>query len=214
MSITKQKGFNGYRLRTDISAPVSDNNGSAVVIVLVILVVLTLLGQIATKTTNTEMKIAANDKRHKVTFYDADGATELASELLEQNIDALGFEDGVDGFVADVDDPEVGTFNGFIGVDYADFWRNEANEALTPSDDVRDFFLPADYAAGEPHTNFSVGGDPEFAHGAGIEMAAGYEGLGKGAAHGGTLAAYEIITQRVGAGKSEAIVRVKWRHVN
>ena len=45
-------------------------------------------------------------------------------------------------------------------------------------------------------------------------MAAGYEGMGKGAAHGGTLMIYDIITQRVGDKNSESIVRVQWRHVN
>jgi len=196
-------------LKAGFNAPVSDNNGSALIIVLVILMVLTLLGQIATRTTNTEMKIAANDKRHRVTFYDADGATELASELLEQNIDALGFDETTPGINADAD-----TLGGFVGLEITDFWRNGLEVATTPTDFDRDFFLPADYGPGEAHTNFTVGGRPEFAKGAGIPMAAGYEGMGKGSAHGGTLNIYDIITQRVGDRKSESIVRVQWRHVN
>ena len=99
-------------------------------------------------------------------------------------------------------------------LDIADFWRNGSEIATTPTDTDRDFFLPAGYGPGQAHTNFSVGGDPEFAEGAGIPMAAGYEGMGKGSAHGGTLMVYDIITQRVGDGNSGSIVRVKWRHVN
>jgi hypothetical protein len=200
-------------MKAGLKDPVSDDRGSAIIIVLVILVVLTLLGQIATRTTTTEIEIAANDKRHRMTFYAADGATELASELLEQNIDELGF-DGNPDFDPDPIDPNIGTFSNFIGINVVDFWRNGEDISSTPSDTNRDFFLPADYVAGEPHTNFTVGGDPEFAHGAGIMMAAGYEGMGKGSAHGGSLIAYEVITQRVGDKNSESIVRVKWRHVN
>ena len=217
MSIIKRTRFSALRLNAGLRTPVSNEQGSAIIIVLVILVVLTLLGQIATRTTNTEMKIAANDKRHRVTFYGADGATELASELLEQNIYELGFEDGIGGFVEDPDDPDAGTLYGSninIGIELVDFWRNGEDIATTPSDDNRDFYLPAGYGPGEAHTNFTVGGDPEFATGAGIMMAAGYEGIGKGSAHGGSIIAYEIITQRVGEKNSESIVRVKWRHVN
>lgn len=211
MCITKRIRFNGYRMKTGFNHPVSNDNGSAILIVVIILMVLTLLGLIATRTTNTEMKIAANDKRHRVTFYDADGATELASELLEQNIDTLGFDDTTPGFDSA---PDPDTIFGFIGLELSDFWRNEENVATTPTDSNRDFFLPAGYGAGEAHTNFTIGGQPEFAEGAGIPMAAGYEGMGKGSAHGGTLMIYDIITQRVGDMNSESIVRVQWRHVN
>jgi hypothetical protein len=175
----------------------------------VVLVVLTLLGTIATRTTRTELKISASDKRHRTTFYDADGATELASELLEQNIEELVF----DASVADYDaDNQV--FGGLIGIDTPDFWRNMDELATTPTDTDRDFFLPHDAGTDDAHTNFNVGGHPEFMAGSSLPMAAGYEGLGKKAGSGGTMNVYEIITKRVGQGDSESTVRVQWRHVN
>lgn len=209
MSIIKRTRFSKDRCQTGFSKPVSGEEGSALIIVLIVLMVLTLLGQIATRTTYTEMKIATNDRRHRVTFYDADGATELATELLEQNIDELGF----DGTTPDFD-TDTNIFADFIGIDVDDFWRNSEEVATTPTDVDRDFFLPAGYAAGEPHTNFTVGGRPELSEGAGIPMAAGYEGLGKGSAHGGSKNIYELITRRIGEDNSESIVRVQWRHVN
>ena len=208
MSITKRIRFKEDPLRDGFNAPVSNDRGSAIIIVLVILVVLTLLGQIATRTTNTEMKIAANDKRHRVTFYDADGATELASELLEQNIDTLGFDDTTPGF-----DTGDNTLFGFVGLEIADFWRNGEEVATTPTDLDRDFFLPADYAAGEAHTNFTVGGVPQFAEGAGIPMAAGYEGMGKGAGGGGVWIIYNVRAQHEGVHNSTSRINQQWRHV-
>jgi hypothetical protein len=188
---------------------VSNESGSALIISLVVLVVLTLLGILATRTTQTELKISASDKRHRITFYNADGATELASELLEQNIEELEFDDSVAGYNADTQ-----VFGGLVGIDTPDFWRNMDELATTPTDTDRDFFLPHDAVADAPHTNFTVGGHPEFMAGSSLPMAAGYEGLGKKAGSGGTMSVYEIITKREGESNSESTVRVQWRHVN
>lgn len=179
-----------------------NEKGSALVIALIIMVVLTLLGQIATRTSTTEIKIAANDKRHKLTFYEADGATELATELIEQNIEETGFDTLI-----------MGTGN-LIKIETPDFALNEIEEATTPSDTSRDFFLPSGYVAPQPHTNFKVGGQVDFVPGSALQMAAAYEGRGKSAAQGGTQIVYDVVTQRVGLQNSEAIVRIQWRHVN
>jgi len=176
-------------------------DGSALVIALLILVVLTLVGQIATRTSTTEIQISANDKRHNITFYEADGATELASELLEQNIACpMGFVNQTRGGLLRVE-------NGALA-----FWQNGDDDATTPSDTNRDFYLPVNYGA-LPHTNVTVGGHSEFALGSAIQMAAGYVGKGKGSAASGTYLIYDIGTQRVGLNRSESMVWVKWRHM-
>lgn len=179
-----------------------NEEGSALVIALIIMVVLTLLGTVATRTSTTELKIADNNKWHKLTFYEADGATELATELIEQNIEEIGFDDLI-----------MGTDN-LIAVTTFDFALNEIEDATTPSDTNRDFFLPSGYVAPEPHTNFTVGGQVDFVPGSSLQMAAAYEGRGKSAAQGGTQIIYDVVTQRVGLQNREAIVRVQWRHVN
>jgi hypothetical protein len=202
MSITKRD--NGIKQQTEcrLGHAFRDENGSALLITLIILVVLTLAGVVATQTSTLEIKIAANDKQHKTTFYEADGATELATELIEQNIEETGF-----------DTPVIGT-GGLITVTSLDFGLNEIELATTASDTNRDFFLPSGYVADQPHTNFTVGGRVEFVPGSAIEMAAAYEGRGKSAAQGGTQIIYDVVTQRVGTLNSEAIVRIQWRHVN
>lgn len=221
MHITKRNRCNGRPARAGSWGAVSNESGSALIVTLVVLVVLTLLGVIATRNTQSELRISAADKLHRITFYDADGATELASELLEQNIEQLAFNSSVAGFHSDTNsfgfidiDTNTGAFDGLVGIANTAFWQNIDDVAYTPTDTDRDFFLPSNAGAGDPHTNFKVGGHPEFMAGSSLPMAAGYEGLGKKSGSGGTMNVYEIITQRVGQNDSESTVRVQWRHIN
>lgn len=207
---TTSQPFHNTRLpEGSPSQPLGGQSGSALLITLMVLMALTLMGIIATQTSITEEKIASSDKAHKMAFYAADGATELASELLEQNIDSIGFDSSTPGF-----DSVNSIMGSLIHVNTLSLWTNGMNLATTPSDTNRDFYLPEGYAAGEPHTNFTVGGKPVLSEGAATPDAAGYEGLGKGSAHGGVQNVYDIIAQRVGSNNSESIVRVKWRHVD
>jgi hypothetical protein len=220
MCITRRTSFNGKLLLTVSGAPRADEKGSALVTVLIILVVLTLLGVISIRTSVNEMKISTSDRRHRTAFYNADGATELATELLSQNIEEGGFTITTADY-----DTITGVFGGLIQINNPSFWENADRLATTPRDDYdpedasddefyRDFYMPANYAAGQAHTNFTVGGHPEMLIGGSTIQAAGYEGLGKGGGGAGAMNVFEVITQRVGANNSESIVRVQWRHVN
>ena len=64
-----------------------------------------------------------------------------------------------------------------------------------------------------PHTFFSIGGQTRFASGSAIQMAAGYEGLGKGAATGGASIVYDIYAMRYGSNSSEALNTIQWVHL-
>jgi hypothetical protein len=182
-----------------------NETGSALIVAIVILAVLSLLSQILVQSSSTESKIAGNDRLHQETFYAADGATELAAELLEQNIAcATGFTNATRG--------------GLISVNTLAFWQNSDDSVEMPGDGgvgerPRDFHLPVGYAAGEPHTNFTIGGNARFALGSALEMPAGYEGKGKASASGGTHLIFDIATQRVGNAGSESIVWTQYRHV-
>jgi Tfp pilus assembly protein PilX len=68
---------------------VNNETGSLMVIGVVILMLLTFIGIAITTTTSIELQIAGNDKLQKFAFYTADGATEVASELLEQNLGCM-----------------------------------------------------------------------------------------------------------------------------
>jgi hypothetical protein len=175
----------------------SSQTGAAIVLVLLMVAVAIIIGVTAISTSNTELQIATQDVRHKMAFYAADGGTEYGAQILEENIACPG------GFsVATIGDLEVGS---------PALWMNAS--AARPSDANRDFYFPSGYTAGEPHTNLTVGGVTELAAGGAIQMAAGYEGKGKGAPSGGAHIVYDINAEHLGRFNSKALVQLQWRHV-
>lgn len=176
---------------------ISNQTGAAIVLVLLMVAVTIIIGVTAISTSNTELQIATQDVRHKMAFYAADGGTEYGAQILEENIACPG------GF-------SVSTI-GNLEVDNPTLWMNAS--ATKPSDTNRDFYFPSGYTAGEPHTNMTVGGVTVLAAGGAIQMAAGYEGKGKGAPSGGAHIVYEINAEHLGRFNSKALVQLQWRHV-
>jgi hypothetical protein len=183
---------------------VDNSEGWVTVAALLLMTVLTIVGISSVSTSNIEVQIATNDKVHKMAFYAADGGCDLGTELLELNIAcASGFAN---------DDLVINN----VTVADKDFWmqsdepKDGSNNVIAyPSDAEHD--IQIDAATG-PHTNLSVFGATAFGVGGAIEMAAGYEGKGKGAAGGGVSLLYEIHSQHLGLAKSESVVAIQWRH--
>jgi len=179
---------------------INNSNGGVTIAALLILAVLTIIGISSISTSNIEVQIATNDKVHKMAFYAADGGTELGTELLELNIAcASGFS--TDDYVV----------NNITVVD-ADFWMQAVAPGPVgsfPSDTERDVLINN---AGGTHTNLSIFGATALGIGGAIEMAAGYEGKGKGAAGGGVSLLYQIFSQHRGLADSESVVAIEWRH--
>lgn len=171
--------------------------GSAIVFVLLILTVLIIIGVTSMSTSTVELQVATHDARHKMAFYQADGGTEFASELLEQNLCCPG------GF-------SVTSIGGLEVVTPA-LWMNTSSSLA--SDSNRDVYYPTAYAAGDPHTNIRMGGVTTLAAGGAIQMAAGYEGKGKGAPSGGAHIIYDIYSEHLGRFNSKSMVLLQWRHV-
>jgi hypothetical protein len=181
-------------------------DGYIVVITLIILMLMTILGIAVTRSTSVELQIAANDKIKKTTFFEADGATEIASELTEQNLGCMsGFTDGGSGYAVIGDDAASA-----VRVETLAFWQN--TDADLPTDANRDMVFPDNYGT-SPHTNMRVGGSIGLAHGSAIQMVAGYEGKGKGAGGGGGHILYDIVAQRLGHNNAESVIQIQWRHV-
>ena len=82
-----------------------------------------------------------------------------------------------------------------------------------PSDNFRDLYFPANYIAGAPHTNLGIEGDTKLTTGAAIQMAAGYEGKGKGISTGGAYMHYLIHADRTGINNSRSQICVRYRHM-
>lgn len=203
----------------------NNEEGFVLVVSLMILVVLTILGTLATTTTDIELNIAGNDKLEKQTFYRADGATEVGAELVEQNVACpTGFKSAPSGF----DDTDPATFFSLSGVDVFDklfaFDETMSDIAHTgspvllkdlPNFYIRSLRIPSDLTNRDtvPVTNLAIWGETELAAGSAIQMAQGYEGKAKSAAAGGAYIAYEIHAQHQGLSNSESIVRLDWRHL-
>ena len=183
----------------------NNSNGGVTIAALLILAVLTIIGISSISTSNMEVQIATNDKVHKMAFYAADGGSELGTELLELNIACAS------GFTTD----NLPVTDDITVVD-RDFWM-QADEPKDGSDNVipypsnteRDVLI--NNAAGT-NTNLSIFGATALGVGGAIEMAAGYEGKGKGAAGGGVSLLYQIFSQHLGLADSESVVAIHWRH--
>jgi hypothetical protein len=183
-----------------------NQRGNALVFALLMLVVLTLLGIAALTTTTVELQIAGNDKVTKRSFYAADGGTEMGSELLEQNIEERSW----------LDDTDRGTVRVANGLFYLNQKSNTPDPLQIPTDSNRDAFYPNTATLSTPHTNIKVRGRTELSTGGAIQLAAGYEGKGKGAAGGGAWVMYDVRAQYLdprGNRNTQAMINLGWRHV-
>jgi hypothetical protein len=191
-----------------------NQHGSVINVALLILILIFLIGIGLSKMSTTDIRIANNIKQEMTTFYEADASLESAAELIEQNLACItGFRDK-DG------DGEV-TIGGTFVVTNIDFAHNSRDLAFIPSVDASDadfYFPPGDYSAatGEPtspHSNIAMGGASRFSKGSAIQMAAGYEGLGKGAAAGGGSIIYDVYALRIGLNNTSSTHFMQWVHL-
>lgn len=209
-----------------------NEDGFVLVAALLTLILLVMVGISATTTTTIEIQIAGNEKAYNMAFFQADGGDEVGAELLEHNIAcANGFAD-VDGtderIIGDATDDLLNT-----RIATLDFWYNaregQVFRPLTAAEqaalgaavvqpEIPDMFLPgtvnpANPDATVPRTIISFAGETQLSSGGAIQMAAGYERLGKSAGSGGAIMVYDITSRHIGLGNSESTVHQQWRHV-
>jgi len=198
----------------------SNQHGSVINVALLILILIFLIGIGLSKMSTTDIKIANNIKQDMATFYETDASLEAAAELIEQNLGCItGFPDiGSDGF-------EI--IGGQFYVNNLRFGHNQRKRGVRPGVDptvldadgnlIVDFFYPpvnpATMELDEPHTNISVGGATRFSKGSAIQMAAGYEGLGKGAAAGGGSIIFDVYAERIGINNTSSTHFMQWVHL-
>ena len=172
-----------------------NEKGSTLLLSVLILLLLSVIGIAATNTSTIEILISGNDKVHKMAFYQADGGAEVGIELVEQNIYMAGFD------AADL--AKLGTVNATNPNLYMNI--NPGMPPFAASD--------AHYGGNGTRTNLTIGGNPELSTGSAIQIAAGYEGIAKGAAGGGTERVYDIWSQHIGVANSKAMIFLQWIHV-
>jgi hypothetical protein len=197
----------------------SNQHGSVINVALLILILIFLIGIGLSKMSTTDIKIANNIKQDMTTFYEADASLEAAAELIEQNLACLiGFDDTAN---AGADREIIG---GIFYVNNLNFSHNERKKGARPGVDpdaeasgikIVDFFYPPNPSMklDEPHTNISVGGASRFSKGSAIQMAAGYEGLGKGSAAGGGSIIFDVYAERIGINNTSSTHFMQWVHL-
>lgn len=174
-----------------------NENGSALIIAVIIMTAILIIGMFATNNTVTELQIAGTDLRFKQAFYEADGGTEYGAQLLENNIECIGFNSTINSDIA----------TGTITVNDIDFWQNDTTGQTA-------FSFSEVPNATDPITNIDItASNTTFGPGGAIQMASGYEGVGKSAGAGGAIILYKIISDRQKKGASAAKVSIEWRHV-
>lgn len=178
---------------------VNNESGVALIFALMMLLLLTVIGISAMNNTDIETAIARNHKVYKLTFYAADAGNEISKELIEQAIEARGWKN------------EIGTTKtvGQITVYDKDFWLSDDLGTTVPTSSARD----ADFTIGRGSTYLLFGANSELSSGGAVQMAAGYEGVGKGAAGGGAWLIYDVRALHEGVNNGRAQVKGQWLHV-
>jgi len=208
--------------------PLKNENGFVLITAMIMLVILTLIGTFALNTTTFELQISGNDRVAKDTFYQADGGTEAAIELVEQNFSCdVGFKTlGISKA-----DKDPATFGSIAGVDVFEtrFVMSEqpkdvagaaAGAKITdpdfPSDTIRSIRIPGDPATRDdvaPHTNIAVYSVPKRVAGGPQGMAEGSSGPGFGQAHGGLERLVHIVSAHTGKNNALSKIHLQWHHM-
>jgi len=181
-----------------------NESGAVLMMAIMMLVLLTVIGLSALKNTDLQLYIAGNEKLNTQTFYAADAGNEVSKELVEEIVEARGWKN------------EIGTEKIIDNVTIVnkDLWNNsplpDNPTADIPGPTNRDISLPF----GQGNTYLRVGGRGMLAFGGAIQMAAGYEGVGKGSSGRGSWKIYNVRSHHEGVNNSEEQIRGRWRHVN
>jgi len=210
-----------------------EEDGFILVLCLLVLVVLSIIGIAGIRNSSTELQISGNDRLQKKTFYAADGGSMVGAELIEHSLDCtVGFTDNANSTVHDIsidgETVEVADLDGKLrvydrgGYDLAIYlnqytYTNSACELADGGDP------DSEYVIGEPVANINTDnieqtsmwftGGTKMLPGGALQMAAGYEGKGKGASVGGSQRTYEIVSRNTDARNSVGTVLLGWRHI-
>ena len=109
--------------------------GSVMVIVMIVLALLTVIGISATNMSNTEMKIAGNDKDYKIAFYHAESGDYALTKWVTRILDDEEIPQDIEGAG---DGPAGKNRFRYLDSDPTDLW-DEAMRYDDAYDDAKDF---------------------------------------------------------------------------
>jgi Tfp pilus assembly protein PilX len=166
--------------------------GSALVIALIVLAILGAIGLMALDVADINLFISTNDRDSKEAFFHADSGVNLGHEFLEVSIEITNstfYSDGTNATDART-------------------WQNST--LFNAADFTTTWYVNGTMATFVRSGTLNSG----VLEGSAMQIGAGYEGVGKGAAGGGTFTNYLIRAHRVGQRNSIAEVDLGWRHIN
>lgn len=180
--------------------------GFVLVAGLMLIVVLTIIGAFATRSAIIDLQIAGNERNYHANFSEADGGSQIAAEVLEQNFSCPGgFPDGVlDG--TQTTDDGVTPVMGFVVV-------TESNIVDNTDKASKIINLPRGRSAGDAFTEIGMAGNSSLLAGSSLSIGSGYEGLGRGSGSGGSKYDHGIETTRTGVQGGRTTIEVDWRHI-
>jgi hypothetical protein len=189
----------------------NNDKGSTLITVTLILLVVTIIGIVATRTADIELRIAAHDKFHKITWWATNAAVqEVTPELIEQAIDMrLTVDDKISEVFGKLAHTSIFTNDFYLNEDPVDS-DPEACVLRIPTETNADIAL-APAALGQSDIYVRVYGDPQFSPGNALQLPEGYHGRGKSLASGGTMVIYNV--RAFGKADSQARIAGQWRHV-
>jgi hypothetical protein len=218
------------RMRGFLRRQVASDRGAALILAIVTLIVLTVIGIAALTRTNVELRVAQGEKAFNVALYNADAATNVTGEVLEQaifmrNLSAGSYKDSSSRIY--VNDPNFwdesmvkeGSTKTWISWP-RDYYNDQTDARAydqaehnhdedSSSVDLR-LNLPLT-SGGSARATASVDVDYlQFAllEGGSLLQSMGYEGLGKGTAGAGAKRVYGFAFRGDGPANTKNRVRV------
>lgn len=183
----------------------NNDNGMALVTCLLIMVVLAIIGVGVTTDSTIEIKIAGNQKNKAVSFQHSDTGTTAAPEIIEDNLDNPR---GSAPYIYSDNNADP-----VITVDKADLSIETEGTPADPHPTITIIGADISGDVSQPiNVTITISKTAKLAAGSAIQMAAGYEGKGKGSASGGTQA-YFLCRSKDEQGGTRTTTEIYYRHV-
>ena len=185
-------------MRHQIKPVYSDERGMALISALLLIMIVSLMAVGISSDTSMDVRIAGYHKFKAVSFGYAESGSSAATEILEENIFDAGWP-GTPPFSYPL---LSGLYNGTVTIDDGNFYMedNPSGNVVEMTGDIK-----ADIIIQRLLSILATGGA--------IQMASGYEGVGKAAGAGGVHVIYDIETHGYGSDSAESRLGQHYRYV-
>jgi hypothetical protein len=203
----------GETMKDNVIKTVNNEKGAAVVIALMVMMALAMIGGTALLTSTIEVGIARNERVAKEAFYIADAGTAVSSRVIDDVISTKEHPSYDSDYIT-IDDATAPSYDANARVKDEILGYN-SSEAQCP--DIGMSATQFENLYGEPvPRSLEVDLDridAEIMAGGAAEFAAGYEGVGAGAASGGIRIIYHIRARGNAPSGASILIKSLYRKV-